>query len=120
MTDVAIEISHDRSINPDTHLDDMNMKLDDATIDSRMTELPAWSRTAGDTAMLQRPFDCGDFLKSMTFVNSIAEAAEAANHHPDMLIQYATVTVSLSTHDAGGITDKDFQLAATIDALHAV
>jgi len=107
-------------MNLETHLDDMNMKLDDATIDSRLAELPAWNRVAGDTAMLQRAFGCGDFVKSMTFVNSIAEAAEAANHHPDMLIQYATVTISLSTHDAGGITDKDFQLAATIDAMHAV
>jgi 4a-hydroxytetrahydrobiopterin dehydratase len=95
------------------------MKLDDATIDARLTDRPGWIRTADASPVLQRAFACGDFLRSMTFVNAIAEAAEAANHHPDMLVQYATVTISLSTHDAGGITDKDFQLAATIDTLHA-
>ena len=92
------------------------MKLDDATIDARLTDLPGWIRTADASPVLQRAFACGDFLQSMTFVNAIAEAAEAANHHP---VQYATVTISLSTHDAGGITDKDFQLAATIDGLHS-
>ncbi len=95
------------------------MKLDDAAIETRLAECPGWIRTSTADPVLQRAFDCGDFLRSMVFVNAIAEAAEAANHHPDILVQYATVTISLSTHDAGGITDKDFQLAAIIDGLHS-
>ena len=52
----------------------------------------------------------------MAFVNRVAELAEAADHHPDILIQYSKVTLTLSSHDAGGLTERDFSLALSIDA----
>jgi 4a-hydroxytetrahydrobiopterin dehydratase len=55
----------------------------------------------------------------MAFVDEIAAHAEAVQHHPDILIRYSRVTLSLSTHDAGGITDKDFDFAAKADAIAA-
>lgn len=57
-----------------------------------------------------------DFLEAMRFVNRVAEQAEAADHHPDILIRWNKVTLTLSTHSAGGLTEKDFNLAAQIDA----
>ena len=64
-----------------------------------------------------RTFEFTDFLGAMGFVNAVAEAAEAAEHHPDIDIRYSKVTLRLSTHDAGGLTGHDFSLAATVDAL---
>ena len=57
-----------------------------------------------------------DFVESMRFVNRVAELAEAQDHHPDILIRWNRVTLTLSTHSAGGLTEKDFHLAAQIDA----
>ena len=58
-----------------------------------------------------------DFAHALLFVNSVGFLAEANNHHPDIMIQYRNVTLTLSTHDAGGLTEKDFELASKIDAL---
>lgn len=66
---------------------------------------------------IQRTFQFADFVASMKFVNSIAQYAEEVQHHPDMLIRYNKVTLSVSTHDANGITHKDFELASRADAL---
>ena len=52
----------------------------------------------------------------MAFVNRVAELANAADHHPDILINYDRVTLTLSSHDSGGLTERDFKLAAAIDA----
>ena len=57
-----------------------------------------------------------DFVEAMAFVNRVAERAEAADHHPDLLIRYNRVTLTLSTHSAGGLTEKDFSLARQIDS----
>ena len=72
-----------------------------------------WGEVGGT---LQRTFDFSDFIESMAFVNKVAERAEADQHHPDILIRYNRVTLTLSTHDAGGITEKDFALASTADS----
>ena len=58
-----------------------------------------------------------DFVAAMRFVNAVAEAAEAADHHPDIDIRYNKVTLALTTHDSGGLTEKDFALAAEADTI---
>ena len=93
---------------------DAILRLDETVIGARLVALPDWSRSGDE---LQRTFACGDFLKAMAFVNEVAEVAETTCHHPDILVRYSKVTLSLSTHDAGGLTDKDFELAAIFDGL---
>lgn len=66
---------------------------------------------------IQRTFEFDDFVGSMKFVNAIADYAEQVEHHPDVLIRYNKVTLTVSTHDANGITHKDFELAAKADGL---
>lgn len=73
-----------------------------------------WSRE-GDA--LVREIDCGDFAGSLGFVNRVGALAEARNHHPDIAISWRKVTLTLSTHSAGGITQADLDLAAAIDDL---
>ena len=68
---------------------------------------------------IQKRYELKDFMSVIRLVNRVAEAAEKANHHPDILINYDKVTFTLITHDAGGITQKDFDLAARIEALAA-
>ena len=58
-----------------------------------------------------------NYLQAIDFINKVAQLAEAQNHHPLLLIEYTTVKIKLSTHDAGGITTKDFQLALNIDKI---
>jgi 4a-hydroxytetrahydrobiopterin dehydratase len=79
-----------------------------------LATLPGWSR---DGDALVRFYARGDFDGSIAFVNAIAAAANAANHHPDIAIAWDRVTVRLRSHDAGGITARDVALARTIDAL---
>jgi 4a-hydroxytetrahydrobiopterin dehydratase len=80
----------------------------------RLATLPQWGMEAG---ILVRIFQWDDFRASVSFVNHVADLAEAANHHPDIEIRYNRVRISLTTHDANGLTAKDFDLAAQIDAL---
>lgn len=75
-----------------------------------------WSRI-GDS--IQRTFALRDFVASMSFVNALAAHAERVQHHPDLLIRYAMVTVTLSTHDAGGISERDFEFARAAEAIFA-
>ncbi|MBX3359513.1 MAG: 4a-hydroxytetrahydrobiopterin dehydratase [Phycisphaeraceae bacterium] len=89
-------------------------KLNEAQIEAKVNSLPEWS-TTGET--IQRTYGFAGFVEAMRFVNQVAEAAEAANHHPDLLIRYNKVTITLSTHDVGGLTDKDFALAAKCDGM---
>jgi 4a-hydroxytetrahydrobiopterin dehydratase len=91
-------------------------KLTDEQIESSLKAVPEWVHV-GDS--IQRTYQFKDFVQSMKFVSQIAEQAESANHHPDILIRYSRVTLTLQTHDAGGITDKDFSLAAGADELAA-
>jgi 4a-hydroxytetrahydrobiopterin dehydratase len=80
----------------------------------RLTEVPLW-RHRGNA--IERIFDCGDFDGSIRFVNAVAAAANAANHHPDLTVAWNLVTLTLASHDAGGLTDRDFDLARVLDAL---
>jgi 4a-hydroxytetrahydrobiopterin dehydratase len=69
---------------------------------------------------IERDWELADFRAAIAFVNRIAEAAEAANHHPDILVHgYKRVRLVLSTHSAGGLTAADFELAAQLDTLSA-
>lgn len=84
------------------------MLLTDAEISSRLQSLPDWKVESG---VLSRTFAFEDFLSSLTFVNRVGELAERTGHHPDIYIRYNRVRLSLVTHDAGGLTEKDFDLA---------
>ncbi len=86
--------------------------LSDIAIQRELGRLNGWVRK-GET--LTRTFQFKDFLSGIDFVGGIAQAAEAANHHPDIDIRYNKVTCTLSTHSDGGITQKDLDLAAQID-----
>lgn len=89
-------------------------KLSEAEAEKAMDALPLWS-LVGET--IQRTFKFVNFLESMAFVRRIADEAERVEHHPDILIRYNKVTLTLSTHDAGGLTRKDFDLAGAIDGM---
>ena len=80
----------------------------------KLSSLPAWRVDAGQ---LVRTFGFPDFVAAIHFVNGLAEAAEAAGHHPDIDIRYNKVRLALVTHSAGGLTKKDFDLAAAADKL---
>lgn len=75
--------------------------------------LPGWQLGEG---RISRSYDLAGFGEAIAFVERVARIAEAADHHPDILIRYARVTLTLSTHDAGGLTARDFDLARRIDA----
>ncbi|MCU0689320.1 MAG: 4a-hydroxytetrahydrobiopterin dehydratase [Phycisphaerales bacterium] len=90
-------------------------QLTDAQVDAALAARPEWARV-GDA--ISRTWAFANFVQAMTFVRAAADLAEADQHHPDILIRYNKVTLTLSTHDAGGISHKDFDLAAKLDALH--
>jgi 4a-hydroxytetrahydrobiopterin dehydratase len=74
--------------------------------------IPKWSKRAHT---LCRTFTCEGFLQSIHFVNRVATRAEKSHHHPDIVIRFNKVTLTLTTHDEGGITEKDFSLARQCD-----
>ncbi len=88
--------------------------LDDAAIDTALRDLPGWTRE-GDG--LRTTVTSPSFPAAIELVDAVAVAAENAQHHPDIDIRWCTVTFVLSTHSAGGITDKDVDLAGTIGTL---
>jgi 4a-hydroxytetrahydrobiopterin dehydratase len=79
-----------------------------------LATLPEWKIDSGE---LVRTFQFKDFRASLAFVNQVGELADAAGHHPDIDIRYNRVRLALVTHDAGGLTAKDFELAAAADKL---
>ncbi|MEM1247914.1 MAG: 4a-hydroxytetrahydrobiopterin dehydratase [Acidobacteriota bacterium] len=83
-------------------------------IQARAKRYRGWEFVKKDK-VIRRTYSFPTFPAAVRFVDYVAELAEAAEHHPDIDIRYNKVTLSLSTHDAGGITDKDFALAAAID-----
>ena len=88
--------------------------LSDKEIHSRLVSVPDWQIESGE---LVRTFLFKDFRASLAFVNKVGDAAESAGHHPDIDIRYNKVRLALVTHDAGGISQKDFDLAAAADKL---
>ena len=76
-----------------------------------------WAESS-DGLALTRTYEFKNFYRTMAFVNAVASVAHAEDHHPDLAVSYARVSVSYSTHDAGGLTENDFICAAKLDALH--
>ena len=92
----------------------MAERLSDSEIDEHLAA-SQWGR---DGDALVRDFEHSGFTAAMAFANAVAEAAEDANHHPDILIHdYKHVRLTISTHSAGGITASDFALAAMVDGI---
>ena len=89
-------------------------KLSGAEIQESMADVPGWTRTG---ELLERNFEFPDFEVAMAFVNKVAWAAEKVAHHPDIDIRWNRVRLGLTTHDAGGLTDLDFGLAAKCNTL---
>jgi 4a-hydroxytetrahydrobiopterin dehydratase len=88
--------------------------LSEDEIAPRLAEVPTWSRKGN---AITRSWEFEDFPQALAFINRVGELAEADNHHPDIYNSWNKVTLSLTTHDRGGLTEKDFDLAKKIDAL---
>lgn len=91
-------------------------RLDDAAAAARLAQLEGWDL---DDGRLHRSFEFDDFVQAFGFMTSVALVAERMNHHPDWSNSYRTVEIHLSSHDVGGLSERDFELAAHIDALRA-
>jgi 4a-hydroxytetrahydrobiopterin dehydratase len=89
-------------------------KLTAAELRNLRADLPGWRRRG---SVLSRTYTFEDFLQAMKFVQGVARAAERAGHHPDIDIRWNRVTLALTTHDAGGLTELDVKLAKRCDAL---
>lgn len=90
----------------------MTGKLDETQLQSAIAQLQNWKLENGE---LVQSATFSDFVQAMAFVNKVASLAENAGHHPDIDIRYNRVRLALTTHDAGGITEKDIQLAEAIN-----
>ena len=88
--------------------------LSDAEIVARLREVGGWSRAAN---AIERTWTFGDFSEALAFMNKVGALAEAMNHHPDIANSWATVRLTLTTHDKGGLTNLDFDLAKKINGL---
>jgi len=88
--------------------------LSDSEIEARLADLSGWKRSG---EAIEKVFERGDFVGSVAFVDKLVEPAETMSHHPDLEISWDKVTVSLSTHSEGGLTENDFELAEKIDRL---
>jgi 4a-hydroxytetrahydrobiopterin dehydratase len=92
----------------------MAQLLTKTEIEEYLTKLPQW-KDEGDTIVCLRKFK--NFIEAIEFVNKLVDPAEKACHHPDLSISYNKVIITLSTHDSGGLTIKDFDLAKIISAI---
>jgi 4a-hydroxytetrahydrobiopterin dehydratase len=89
-------------------------ELNPDQVKSTLPSVKEWRKNA---AMISRTFQFKDFVAAMDFVNKVAKVAEEDNHHPDIDIRWNKVTLHLTTHSAGGLTENDFNLARKIDRL---
>ena len=89
-------------------------RLSETEIIAGLAKASKWTREGQE---IRRCFQFKAFMDSIGFVNQVAAHAESVDHHPDILVQYNKVTLTLSTHDAGGLSHKDFELAAVADEL---
>lgn len=87
-------------------------KLSDEAIAEKLSGIAGWERT-GDAIAKTYTFDT--FIGGIDFINRIAEIAEEVDHHPDIAVNYRRVTFTLWTHSAGGLTERDFDLAQKIE-----
>ncbi len=90
------------------------MPLNQTEIDQKIQTLPQWQQ---QDQTITRTFKFKNFVQAIDFVDKLVKPAEAAQHHPDLEISYNKVKVSLTSHDAGGLTQKDFDMAQTISKL---
>ena len=90
----------------------MAAKLSDAEIEQHLKDVTGWAREGN---AIRKSFSFAKFADGIRFVDRVAAAADELDHHPDVDIRYTTVTMTLSTHSAGGLTRKDFELAARIE-----
>jgi len=88
--------------------------LSSTEINALLPSIPAWHH---EGSRIVRSFRFPSFPSAIRFVTEVAQVAETLDHHPEILIQYRSVTLALTTHSAGGLTTLDFQTANTIDAL---
>ncbi len=89
-------------------------KLPPEEIDRGLRELPGWKLKGSE---ILKTFSHDSFAEAIVFVNAVAHLAELANHHPDIDIRHTNVTTTLTTHDQGGLTEKDFSLARRIEEI---
>jgi 4a-hydroxytetrahydrobiopterin dehydratase len=82
-------------------------------IQERMKKIPEWELNEDS---ISRSFEFDEYLPAIDFVNTVAEIAEEAQHHPDISISYTNVTLVLTTHSKGGLTESDFEVAIRIDS----
>lgn len=94
----------------------MGTRLSPTDLQQALGNLPKWSQKG---EVIERQFQFKDFLEAMAFVNKIADAAENANHHPDISISYNKVNLALTSHDSGGVTQRDVRMADVIDKIAA-
>lgn len=88
-------------------------RLDEAAIAERLSRLSGWERVGDE---IRKEYRFADFAQAMGFVTRVALRAEAMNHHPDILVRCSRVAVTLTSHDVGSLTERDFRLAAQIDS----
>ncbi len=88
-------------------------RLSEEEIEEALASCDDWRR---EGEAIVKEFDRGDFAGSVDFVNAIAPRAEEMNHHPDLEISWSKVTVTITTHSEGGLTNNDFELARKVDA----
>ena len=88
--------------------------LSDSDLKSNLEKLPEWSV---DGKLLKRRFKFSNFAESLAFINKVGVIAEEADHHPDIYFGWGYAEVTLTTHDRGGITDLDFEVASKIDGI---
>lgn len=91
--------------------------LTDLEIQNALGSLSGWKKNG---TAIQRIFEFPDFKAAMQFVNKIADVAEQANHHPDIDVRYNKVTMSLVSHDSGGVTSRDVRMAGKISQIAGV
>ncbi len=94
----------------------MAAKLSDAEVAAALARLPGWSRVDDE---IEKTFELASFPAAITFVVRVGFLAERANHHPDLDIRWRRVRVALTTHDAGGLTQNDVDLATAIEQVEA-
>lgn len=92
----------------------MSTVLNAPEILSALQSLSGWNLN-GDA--IERAYEFSNFVQAIAFVNRVAEAAEAVNHHPDIVINYNKVKLSLTSHDSGGVTQRDIRMAGKINEL---
>ncbi len=94
----------------------MSNVLSGAELLQALQNLPGWNVNGN---VIERVFEFSNFVEAMGFVNRIAETAEAVNHHPDITINYNKVKLSLTSHDSGGVTQRDLRMAGKINEISA-